>query len=46
MGINRKIIKQQNLAAKGGKYISKGEALERIKKTEDEEKNNLLTGKN
>ena len=37
MGINRKIIKEQNLAAKGGKYINKATALERMRRREAEE---------
>ena len=37
MGINRKIIKEQNLAAKSGKYINKATALERMKRREAEE---------
>lgn len=45
MGLNRKIIKEQNLAAKGGKYINKATALERMKKREAEEKEKLMKGK-
>ena len=37
MGINRKIIQEQNLAAKTGKYINKATALERMKRREAEE---------
>ena len=36
--LNKKLIKIQNTAAKGGKYISKAEALIRLKKMEEEEK--------
>lgn len=42
---NRDIIKEQNLAAKSGKYINKGEALRRIKARKDEEAMLLLKGK-
>ena len=45
MGTNRQIIKEQNLAAKGGKYINKGEALRRIKARELEEEMMKLKGK-
>ena len=37
MGINRKIIQEQNNAAKGGKYINKATAMERMKRREAEE---------
>ena len=45
MGINRKIIKQQNIAAKSGKYINKDEALIRLRKAEEEAKEKALKGK-
>lgn len=45
MGNNKKIIKEQNLAAKGGKYINKATALERIKAREAEEQLIKLKGK-
>lgn len=45
MGINRKIIKEQNLAAKGGKYINKGEAIRRMIKREEDAKLEALKGK-
>lgn len=45
MGINRKIIKEQNLAAKGGKYINKATAIERMKKREEDAKIEALKGK-
>lgn len=45
MGKNRDIIKEQNLAAKSGKYINKGEALRRMDKRLAEEKEKLMKGK-
>lgn len=36
MKMSKKIIKEQNLAAKGGKFISKAEAVVRILKRESE----------
>ena len=45
MGMNRKIIKEQNIAAKSGKYINKSEALIRIAKREAEEEMIKLRGK-
>ena len=45
MGRNREIIKEQNLAAKGNKYINKGEALRRIEARKEEERQMLLKGK-
>ena len=45
MGKNRLIIKEQNLAAKGGKYINKGEALARMVKRIEDEKEKALKGK-
>lgn len=43
--MNKKIIKEQNLAAKGGKYITKNEALVRIAKREEDEKLEALKGR-
>lgn len=45
MGKNRNIIKQQNIAAKANKYITKEEALLRIKKAEEEAKEKALKGR-
>lgn len=45
MGNNRKIIKEQNLAAKSGKYISKQEAVARMLKREEDDKLKALKGK-
>ena len=42
---NRDIIKEQNLAAKSGKFINKGEALRRIQARKEEEALMLLKGK-
>ena len=39
-----KLIKQQNLAAKGNKYIDLNEARRRIRAQEEEEKMKLLKG--
>ena len=45
MGINRKIIKEQNLAARSGKYISKAQAIERMLKRKEDDKAKALKGK-
>ena len=42
---NRDIIKEQNLAAKGGKFINKGEAIRRIAARKAEEELMKLKGK-
>ena len=45
MGLNRKIIKEQNEAAKSGKYITKAEAMRRFAKRDEEAKMLKLRGK-
>ena len=43
--LNKKIIKEQNIAAKSGRYISKSMALLQIAKREADAKNVALKGK-
>ena len=45
MAKNRKLIREQNLAAKSGKYISLAEAANRLTKRLEDEKEQKLKGK-
>ena len=45
MAKNRKLIREQNLAAKSGKYINLAEAANRLVKRLEDEKEQKLKGK-
>ena len=45
MAKNRKLIKEQNLAAKSGKYINLATAAERLRKRLEDDKEQKLKGK-
>ena len=45
MARNRKLIKQQNIAAKSGRYISLAQAKEQLSKAEEDSKKEKLSNK-